>query len=375
MKTKLNFLWILVVGLLVFAGCESNEDPDPNNGSILPQEFGVDIPKALSQDFESSANKIRVNGRVMVDTLDGNEIYGHLNSFIWLAEGASELVEEIIAGIVIHGIDQAMVLTVESDDDGRAKNIEVLENVTFEGNPYEFQLTITDADSEGNDDGGIGIQIFWNRSPIQGVAIMKPYNIDRVENPDPNDARIRIDYSQAGERGYEAHMIVAISGLELPDPLEDPFALSAIKMFAGVNGDVVDVYGSSDHPNAILFAGNAGFNWSFVASGNDSEDIGVAEVGLPPSNLDEPSRTVLLETYSIQNVFTNEILSVWPNVDQATLDAYLFNTAAPGYFNEDGFIQGGTSPGSEFDALAARLADLAPYNPKEIRDLQLEFKD
>jgi len=144
-------------------------------------------------------------------------------------------------------------------------------------------------------------------------------------------------------------------------------------MFAGKSGDFIDVYGNSNHPNAIFFAGNAGFNWAFVASGDESKNIGAAKVGLPPSNLDEPSGEVLLDFYSIKNVFTREINAVWPGLDQAIIDAYLVNTEGPGYFDSEGFVSGGVSPGDDWDVLVERLENLSPYNPKEISNLTVEF--
>lgn len=144
-------------------------------------------------------------------------------------------------------------------------------------------------------------------------------------------------------------------------------------MFAGRKGDVVDVFGNSNHPNAILFSGEVGFNWAFVASGDDSRHTGVAEVGLPPSSLASDNREVLLKEYSIRNVFTREITSVWPDIDQQLLDTYLASAAAPGYFGSNGFISGGESPGTEWDALASRLENLTPYSPAEVSSLNVTF--
>jgi hypothetical protein len=169
-------------------------------------------------------------------------------------------------------------------------------------------------------------------------------------------------------------MEVTIAGLPLANPIEDPYSINTLHMFAGKKGETVDVYGNSNHPNAYLFTEQRGFNWAFVASGNESKNIAVAEVGLPPSNLDENDREVLLKEYSIKNVFTNGITAMWPAIDQTVLAAYLKNTAAPGYFNSTGFVKGGTSPGSDWDVLATRLNSLSPYNPKETNDLTLSFK-
>jgi hypothetical protein len=267
-----------------------------------------------------------------------------------------------------------MSLSFESDEDGRTKNLVVTENPSFEGENWDFMLTITDAMSESEPDGGKGLQIFWNRYPIKGIAIIKPFNTNRDEDQEFEEGIFRIDYSEGGEHGYENHMIVSIANLETASPLEDPFSINALKMFAGKEGDIIDVYGNSNHPNAKFFTEDVGFNWAFVASGSESKDIGVAEVGLPPSNLDEPNKKTLLDYYSIKNVFTREIYELWPTINQHNVDAYLHNTGAPGYFADHGFVSGGESPGEEYNDLEFRLSLLSPYNPKEISNLTINFK-
>ncbi len=375
MKTmKLKTIALLMLtSVIIFTGCEQNGEPTPQGESILPQSFKVDIPKSLSNEYQTTARAYS-NARAKGDTLQGNDIYEHLGTFIAVGEGAAEIVEDIIIGIHQYGINRAMVLSYEGDDDGRVKNLVVVEETDFDGETWQFGLTVTDADNEGNDDGGKGIQIFWNNSPVKGIALLKPSNMNVTDDADLADAVFRIEYSEAGEHGYDANMIVSISELPMVDPLENPYAISTLKMFVGKTGDNIDVYGNSNHPNAIFFSGEVGFNWAFVAAGSESEDIGVAEVGLPPSNLDETSRETLLGFYSIKSVFTREINSVWPGLDPEILDTYLMNTEGPGYFNEEGFMMGGTSPGAAWDALAERTLDLTPYNPKEISNLEIHFK-
>ncbi|NJN26785.1 MAG: hypothetical protein HC819_12830 [Cyclobacteriaceae bacterium] len=363
---KLSSLLIILFLAIFQFSCEPESDILKSKDSILPERFGVEIPDALSQQNYAS------NGRVAIDTLQGNLIYGHLSNFINVGESASEFVAEVIGAIAIYRINKPMSLTFQGEEDGRAKNMVVEEEPTFEGETWEFVLTITDAASEAGADGGKGLQIFWNRSPIRGVALLKAYNIDR--NTDFGQAVVRIDYSETGDHGYENDMIVSIADLPLADPLDDPYSMTTLKMYAGKNGDFVDVFGNSNHPNATFFAGNSGFNWAFVASGSRSKEIGVAEVALPPSSLDETSRNVILKDYSIKKVFTEEIYDVWPNIGQQSVDAFLFNTGAPGYFAKQGFVSGGTSPGSAYDALESRLNALSPYNPKDISNLKLSFK-
>lgn len=367
---------LFTVGLifsLVLTACENNETIKPQQ-DLLPQSFSVDIPSSLSN--QNSISNGRISGKIKEDTLQGNDIYLHLNTFIAVGEGAAELVEEFITGIRKHKIDRIQSLTYTSDDDNRTKNLIVLSNVTFEDKAWDYQLTVTDADSENQADGGKALQIFWNKSTlVKGIAIVKPYNCDRTHNTNAQDAVFRIDYTEGGALGYDAQMEVSISGLPLESPLENPYSVSTLRMFAGKKGDVVDVYGNTNHPNAILFSGNVGFNWAFVASGNDVKDIAVAEVGLPPSALNESNREVLLKEYSVKNVFTSEINSVWPGIDQNLLAAFLTNTSAPGYFdNKKGFIAGGVSPGADWDVLTARLNSLSPYNPKNTSELAVTFK-
>jgi hypothetical protein len=367
---KISFFLVTVMtaATLFFAGCTQDSGLDTaGNNSVLPENFGVDIPSALSHEDN-------LKSAAAIDTLKGNHIYAHLRAFIHVGDKGAEIVRDIIRGIWRYEINRPMEVTFESEDDGRLKRLVVVKDSEFDGQLWEFQLTITDVDSEGNEDGGKALQVFWNRRPIQGIAVLKPYNIDRVNSADMGDAMLRIDYSEE-DVFYEATMLVYAAYLPMPSPLENPFALKSLKMFAGKKGDIIDVYGNSDHPNAILIAGNAGFNWAFVAAGNDVKDIGVAEVGLPPSNLDEPSRSKLLGYYAIGEVFEREIKEVWGNqVPQEVIDAYLANTEAPGYFDSHGFVSAGVSPGDEYDELDVRLPDMSPYNPKEVGNLTIEFK-
>ncbi len=375
MKTVKFISFVVIVGLfsLIVSSCETNTNIKPQD-DILPNSFSVNIPPSISN--KNFVNGGRIGGRTKSDSLKGNDIYKHLGTFIAVGEEASKLVEGIIKGIKKYHIDRVVSLTYISDDDKRTKNLVVASAVEFEGQTWDYQLTIADADSQGRVDGGKAIQVFWNKAHlVKGIAIINPYNCDRTKNANAGNAMFRIDYWEGGSLGYDAQMEVRIAGLPLGNPLENPYAIGSLQMFAGKKGDIVDVYGNSSHPNAILFSGKVGFNWAFVASGNEPKDLGVAEVGLPPSTLNSTDRAVLLKEYSIKNVFTSEINAAWPGLDPILLAKYLKNTAAPGYFsNKKGFISGGVSPGAEWDALAGRLDGLKPYSPKTTSELVLNFK-
>ncbi|MDF1570454.1 MAG: hypothetical protein P1P82_02445 [Bacteroidales bacterium] len=351
---------------LFFTSCEKDPFQGGTDTGILPEKFSVDIPDAISQD-------VTLKKSLAVDTLKGNHVYSHLRFFIRVGESAGEIVEGIIRAISVYDIDRIKTLSYESAEDGRIKNVVVVEAPEYEDQLWDYGLTLTDAESEVNEDGGKGLQIFWNENPRAGVALLKPYNINRKDDALLGEAMFRVDYSEAGEFGYDAHMIVSIADLPAIDPLLEPFAMNAMKMFVGKKADKVDVYGNSSHPNAKLLTTTTGYNWAFVASAETGRDVAAAEVGLPLSTLDATGREVLLEEYSIKHVFTNEVLTVWSNASQERLNAWLTNTEAPGYFDGNGFVQGGTMPGEAYTEVSERLLGLSPYNPKSIANLEILF--
>jgi hypothetical protein len=357
-KFQLFTLLLIVITLI---SCQN--DPEPQS-DFLPEKFSVDIPTSISS--ETSA------GRVQADTLNGNAVYVNLATFIAVGSGSAKLVEDFISGIRRYALENVETASFTSDDDNRKKNLVVKKDIDFKGKTWQFGLTVTDADSEGNTDGGKALQIFWNHgSPIHGIAVIKPFNCNRTSNGGIKDAIFQINYDEQTDAGYDAQMEVSISGMPLP--LDNPFAISTLRMFAGKKGDVVDVYGNSTHPNAAFFTGTKGYTWAFVAAGNNATNIGVAEVGLPSSNLDNSDRTKLLKDYSIKNVFTTEITTAFPFIPAVVVNSYLKNTSAPGYFDNKGFVAGGKSPGTTYDVLTARLSGLSPYNPKATGALRVTF--
>ena len=257
---------VITTVTLFISGCTRDSNPETPEATILPDNFAVDIPTALSDEGKLKSSQD-------IDTLKGNHIYAHLRSFIHVGDCGAGIVHEIIRSIRHYEINKPMEVTFVSDDDSRVKRLVVTGDPDHDGQVWEFQLTITDVDSEGNEDGGKALQVFWNRNPVKGIAILKPYNIDRAGDADLGDAMFRIDYSEE-DLFYDATMMVYAIGLPMPSPLEDPFALKALKMFAGKKGDIIDVYGNTDHPNAILISGTPGFNRAFVAAGNAVRDLG-----------------------------------------------------------------------------------------------------
>ena len=223
---------------------------------------------------------------------------------------------------------------------------------------------------------------------MKELPVFKPYNLNRDQHADAPNAIGRIEYSEKGINDYDAYMIVEMAGLPLPSAASQPYAVESMKMFVGKKGQIVDVIGNSNHPNAkfnFLDNETKGFDWAFVASGNTSTNIAVAEVGLPPSSADISDRSAILVDNSIKKVLTREMtnylvaayatigITLRPDEIANYLTPYLKNADAPGYFNGNGFVKGGTAPNGSYSELESRINLLAPYNPVEIRDLQIEF--
>lgn len=376
MKTRKLVLSVMTLMLvIVFSACEKDwgQKPIEASESILPERFKVDIPSSLSNTETKSVSMKSAN----IDTLKGNAIYWNLLYFIAIGEGAADVVESIMWHIRVFDIQDVIELTYVSDDDRRTKHLEVIDNVNFDGRDWAYQLTITDIDSEENEDGGIAMQVFWNNSPVQGVAMIKPYNLDRSKNRMHEDAMYSVEYSETGLAQYDAWMKIGISGLTVED--YQLYGMNAIKMFVGKRGDMVDVYGNSSHPNAKFFTDEKGYNWTFVASGDKANDIAIAEVGIPYSTIDSDSREVILKDYSIKNVLTENINTWFLNTfhvrpDAEDLSGYLKNADAPGYFGNQGFIQGGTAPNNSYGNLEERIELLSPYSPKDVHEMTIEFK-
>lgn len=384
MKTGNLFKTILAVAVtaLFISSCEMEDEKSKNSDyGILPEHFKIDIPTSLSNtNFKSTFKNTES------DTISGNDIYRHLNTFIAVGEGAADIVELIMFSIKIHNIEDVIFLSYTSDEDNRVKNLEVLKAVEFQGRTWEYQLTITDVESEGNEDGGKAMQVFWSKNPIEGIAIIKPYNLNRRENPLATNAIFSIEYSELGTDEYDAYMIVEIAGLPM---IFERFGMETLKMYVGKKGEIIDVYGNSNHPNAQFNTNddeNVGFGWAFVASGNDNTNIAVAEVGLPYSSADITTRTELLVNNSIKTVLTREMtnyivaeyakfgITLNPNEISQYLTPYLKNADAPGYFKSEGFVKGGTAPDNNYSELENRIEDLVPFNPLETSNLEINFK-
>lgn len=360
MKKIIPYLVLILVTTFIYS-CVEDEPIIETVEIEFPEKFSVDIPQSIS----TAANG-GLNGRIEGDgdgIIEGNDIYQSVPFFIHIADESASILEFVLVVGAVFETFNVTTYDFVSEDDGRAKNITINHDVTKGGVSYQYEMLVYDVA-----DDVLAIQLYWNTAPVNGVAVLNPYNIDRIENADAPDAMLKIEYSES-DADYDATMVVSISGL-LPVENGD---IDNMKLFAGKKGDIVDVRGNSNHPNLVLFDANitTGRNYAFVGRGDDVKDIGVLKLALPPSNVTIED---VFTDYNIHDVLEDEINAV-ANLDQAIIDEILRETHSPAYFNEnDGFLTSGE--GNEPDGFSNSFVDLSgmyPFVPVDIRDLEVDF--
>ncbi len=362
MRRGVRFLPLVLISLLL-AGC--NEEAaltDPEDlvlNEILPGEITLDIPDALSFNTTLAGGRVRQEG-----IIEGDDIYNNLRAFIWVGESSKEILNDLFELMVIANIDSAVAFSIISDEDGRQKDFELKQRTSLDSRNFRFQMNVND------EDGSRAAQLFWNTNPIEIVAFLKPYDINRTEEESLADLFYKIDYTQ-DDSDYEESMLVSISNIP------ESTGLNNLQMFVGKNGDIIEVFGNSNHPNITLInpSFTGGRNYAFVARGDAVLDLGVAAVALPPSAVD--TNEGLIDDFSVFSVFEDELMTVGIT-DQEVIDLVLANASAPAYFvGEDGFISSGTTipDNPAFSNSFIDLSGLTPFVPRDIRDLDLIFSE
>lgn len=350
-------LSIALLSFGFFIACSSDEEP--NVEIPVPEQFSVDIPGSISSNTGSLSGRTTGEGDGVIE---GNEIYESLRYFIHIGEESAEIVEFTLQVGAVLSANNVRSFTFDGDDDGREKRIDLNEGVTRGGVNYEYEMTMVDTENED-----LALQVLWNTNPVSGVAILNPYNLDRTDLEADESAFLRIDYTE-GHADYEAAMTVSISGIVAVENGD----IDNLKMFVGKNGDIVEVMGNSNHPNINIldpdFTG--GRNYAFVGRGDESTDLGVVKLALPPSSINTDD---VLETYSVKTVLQMEIEAVI-DLEQNVIDAILAEAESPAYFDAQGFITSGAdnkpaSFGDEF----IDLTGMNPFVPNDIKNLSIDF--
>lgn len=370
-KKLLIFTLATFTSIALFVSCTA--DDDDAKATILPESFNVEVPNSLASAQATVAlapsNRLKVNDV----EVSGNDLYDMMRAFVFIGNASGKFLTELITAIKIYNIDKPMTFSFISDDDNRAKQLIVTENVTFEGVQYSYKMVIIDVQNPNNP--VHGLEMYWNRTPVRGLAIMQGYNLNRYDNSDL-DARIRIDYSEATAK-YEKQMEITIVDLDIDGIREH---VDNLKMFVGKNGTQLDVYGNANLPNyQIIDKTHAnGYNWAFVAHVNEELNIAVAKVALPTTVVSTTEN--IFTNYSMEKVLDDEIQIQYPleAVNSVLRAAILKNSKAPAYFSGGlGFIGCGevipTTAPAGFTTEFVDLTSLSPYVPSVVNALTIKF--
>ncbi|MBI5219804.1 MAG: hypothetical protein HY958_12830 [Bacteroidia bacterium] len=347
---------VLIFSLLFTLSCKKKSEETKSN--IVPSTFKVDVPSAINSATATGSKSIET------DTLSGNVIYANLRTFIHVGCVAADAVNTIMVAIYTHNINQAMTFDYVSNEDQRTKHVVVIEGASFGGTSYQFKMTITDQGSNA-------IQVFWNTNPIKGVAILNPYNINKNWGATYASTMYMVEYSEAGENSYQKQMTVSIANFPLIPGNTN--SINNLKMFVGKNGNQLTLWGNSNHPNAtIINPAQVGKDYAFVAHSDAGLNIGVAKVGITPT--DHTTTTDIFTTYAVKNVIDEDFYAVYgvhlPN-------SFLANAEAPAYFvAPQGYVSCGTSipNNSGFTSTFNNLDGLTPYIPNDVKNLTLSFQ-
>lgn len=359
MKKNNLLIGLLTLALVVFGvSCNEKSDPVP---SILPASFNIEVPSSLTNGGVKTGNAV----------FSGNEAYAMMRAFIYVGNASGFIIRDFMAFISLYHIDKPMDITFVSNDDLRTKNLVVTANQTFEGVTYEYKMVVTDISDPTHS--AVGLEMYWNRSPVKGVSIMQFSNLNRRGATKDVNSKIRIDYSEAST-AYDKTMEVTLVGLDTVGVNNN---VDNLKMFVGKKGNLLDVYGNANIPDyQIIDKTHAdGYNWAFVARSNEDLNISVAKVALPPCTLVD--LTNIFEIYSLKDVLTQEINKQYPTLTPLEVAVFLANTGSPAYFNgTQGFLSCGTTlptTPAGFTSSFADLSTLKPYIPYQIDALQVNF--
>ncbi|MEP1094233.1 MAG: hypothetical protein ABJG78_03950 [Cyclobacteriaceae bacterium] len=350
---------IFLLSSLIFLSNCGSDDSVNTDSIIIPNSFTVDVPSSISSNTGALSGRTNGDGDGFIE---GDEIYESLRGFIYVAEESAEIVEFVLD--VAEELEKAEVtsFTFTGEEDGREKRISLAQNVTKGGATFQFEMTVFDTENEDQ-----ALQLVWSANPIEGIAIINPYHLERTGGANP-ETFIRISYSE-NLFGYQEGMQVQIAGLEA----EENGDIDNMALFVGRNGEEVDVIGNSNHPNLVIvdegFIG--GRAYAFVGRANETTNIAVVDLALPPSSAS--STTDLFEDYSVFSVLEEEIESAGI-VDQTTIDAILVEAQSPAYFDATGFVTSGeANKPLDFSAIFVDLTGLTPFVPSEVQNLKISF--
>ena len=370
MKNKYLFLFILLAS--IFSSCKDNDTITVPLTGVIPGNVIIDIPEALSKT--DSMNLVKNDSATLIN---GTKIYENLRNYIYIGEASSLMMQNTLNKVSELNIKQTMNTSYLSTKDNRIKNVSVHEQVSYSDSRsvWDFELIISD-------NGNKALEIVWNLSPLKGIVTMQPHYLNLNNLDLDNETMYKITFNSAGNDMYEETVEIEIAGL----PVNEVHSLNPdnLKMFVGKNADTIDVYGNSNHPNAVLYdsTNTYGLNWMFIARADQDLNIGVAKIALPYAN--EFDTTDVWTEYAMDVVISKDAHKYWdprvgdfgqPYVD-SIIGVYMQNTNSPAYYDTTGFVSCGKDSIPDHSIYTDDFLNLpgaGTYIPNDIKELTIKF--
>ena len=339
---RLSIAALLLVLISVIWYCKKDNNSSSAGG--FPQNIIVNLPSAISGSSNTDKSMEVLSGGCV--PFAANSVYKMVRLFIYIGESSAIFVQDIITAIGIYDLSKPQTIVYKSKDDGNYKKIVVVQGGTFNNVSYDMKLTITDSLT-----GNKAMQVYWYKSKMQGIAIVSPHACNAKDSfGNQNPAAIyMVQYNGMSNSVFDNDMVVSIAGLTV-NPA-DTFAVKSLKMEAYKKGNIVTLRGNSIHPNAMFIINRQnGFSYSFVAKGDEQNNLGVINLALPSTVFDSSN---VFANYSVQTVMTNEIDAAVTKylgisnpssnpIIAACIDSMVVNLASPAFYTSSGFVSCGS---------------------------------
>ena len=291
MSLKLKLIILVFIGAFFLTSCEEfNLEPDNQlYDQPFPAQVELELPSAISSDEFLKSLKV----------LSGKGIHNYLRNFVYIGDEISGIINSTyqrIIAIDVEGISEFSYTGL----DGNTKHVSIKENIVVDNVHWDYYMEIFD-DNFSN----LALQAFWNEATDEQLIILKPNRLNFYRMEDHPDAMVMLEYlAEVSASPYESSVYVGISGLITSE--QDPYAPNNIKLFFGINNQIIDFIGSSNNPNVTLYDTSVkGKNWSFRGKADLIKNLAVTELALTRTDLNNVEN--MMVEFALKKVILQEL--------------------------------------------------------------------
>ncbi|MEN8121926.1 MAG: hypothetical protein ABFS35_16365 [Bacteroidota bacterium] len=362
MFLKSKAIILLFLGAFFLYSCEEfNLEPeDQAHDQPFPAEVKLELPSAISSDELLKSLKV----------LSGRGIHNYLRNFVYIGDEIAGIFNSTYQRIIAIDVEGASEFSYTGLD-GNTKHVSIKESVDLENIHWDYYMEIYD-DSFSN----LALQAFWNDQTPEQLIILKPNQLNHYRMEDHPETMVILEYlTEVSAAPYESSVYVGISGLTTSE--QNPYAPNNMKLFFGVNNQIIDFIGSSNNPNVTLYDTRVkGNNWSFRGKADLAKNLAVTELALVNPELKYVEN--IMEDFSLKNVLLQELRSEY-NYDGFTdeeifadKDIDISTIESPAFFNSEGFQSSGTNTSAEYSHLTD-FSNLIPFIPLAVKNYEVAF--